>query len=113
MQRTGFRWLSRRRYTIVAALAVSVLLISSIVLIPRGISLYAQSGNSGPNNNYVPSSAFGDTDDLPSGSIHAQRVGLAAGSATVSGGVKDASTGNPVANALVGISAGAVGSTAQ
>ncbi|MEO8954415.1 MAG: carboxypeptidase regulatory-like domain-containing protein [Ktedonobacteraceae bacterium] len=113
MQRTGFRWLSRRRYTIVAALAVSVLLISSIVLIPRGISLYAQSGHGGPNNNYVPSSAFGDTDDLPSGSIHAQRVGLAAGSATVSGVVKDASTGNPVANALVGISAGAVGSTAQ
>src|SRR5207248_8289743 len=62
---------------------------------------------------YIPSSAFGDTDDLPNGTLKTQRIGLAAGSASVSGVVKDASTGNPVANVEVGISPGAVGSTAQ
>jgi hypothetical protein len=90
-----------------------VLLISSIAIIPRGISIFAQSAHGSPNSNYVPSSAFGDTDDLPNGSIRAQRQGLAAGSASVSGVVTDASTGSPVANVQVGISLGAVGSTAQ
>jgi len=108
-----FQWLSQRRYTLVATLAVLVLIISSILLIPRSISIYAQSSHSGPNGHYVPSSAFGDTDDLPNGAIHGKRQGLAAGSATVSGVVKDTTTGNPVANANIGISVGAVGSTAQ
>ena len=113
MQEPIFRWLSRRRYTIGATFAVLVLLISSIVIIPRTISLHAQSNQGGPNNQYVPSSAFGDTDDLPAGALHTKRQGLAAGSASVSGVVKDASTGNPVANANIGISVGTVGATAQ
>jgi len=92
-----------------------VLLVSSIVIIPRSISIYAQSahGSGGPNSHYVPSTAFGDTDDLPNGSIKTKRFGLAAGNASITGVVKDASTGSPVANAQVGISAGQVGSTAQ
>src|SRR5579859_7332616 len=97
-----------------ATFAVIVLLISSIVMIPRGLSMYAQATQSSSSHSlYVPSSAFGDTDDLPNGAIHAKRQGLAAGSATISGVVKDASTGNPVANAEVGISTGAVSATAQ
>lgn len=114
MQGTVFRWLSRRRYAMMATFAVMVLLISSIVIIPRGLSMYARATQSSSSHSlYVPSSAFGDTDDLPNGAIHTKRQGLAAGSATVSGVVKDASTGNPVANAQIGISAGAVSSTAQ
>ena len=115
MQGTIFRWLHQRRYTIAATTATLVLLISSIAIIPRGISIFAQSTNSTPNANshYVPSNAFGDTDDLPNGSIRAKRQGLAAGSSTVSGVVTDASNGSPVANVQVGISLGAVGSTAQ
>ncbi len=114
MQGTVFRWLSRRRYAVMATFAVIVLLISSIVMIPRGLSMYAQATQSSSSHSlYVPSSAFGDTDDLPNGAIHAKRQGLAAGSATISGVVKDASTGNPVANAEVGISTGAVSATAQ
>jgi len=109
------RWLHTRRYSIIASLAILVLLVSSIVIIPRSISIYAQSahGNGGPNSHYVPSTAFGDTDDLPNGSIKTKRFGLAAGNASITGVVKDASTGSPVANAQVGISAGQVGSTAQ
>ncbi len=116
MQDTIIRWFRQHRYSIAATTAVTILLISSIVIIPRGISLYAlsaSSGSSGPNSHYVPSSAFGDTDDLPNGSIKAKRVGLAAGSASISGVVTDAGSGSPVANAQVGISAGQVGSTAQ
>lgn len=96
-------------------LAILVLLVSSIVIIPRSISIYAlfAHGNGGPNSHYVPSTAFGDTDDLPNGSIKTKRFGLAAGNASITGAVKDARTGSPVANAQVGISAGQVGSTAQ
>ena len=115
MQDSINRWLHTRRYSIIASLAILVLLVSSIVIIPRSISIYAQSahGNGGPNSHYVPSTAFGDTDDLPNGSIKTKRFGLAAGNASITGVVKDASTGSPVANAQVGISAGQVGSTAQ
>src|SRR5947209_2440534 len=92
-----------------------VLLLSSIVIIPRSISIYAQSahGGGGPASPYVPSASFGDADDLPNGSIKTKRIGLAAGNASITGVVKDVSTGSPVANAQVGISAGQVGSTAQ
>src|SRR6266700_1356585 len=90
-----------------------VLLISSIIVIPRGLSIYAQSSQSGSHSQYIPSNAFGDTDDLPNGTIKAKRVGLASGASSVSGVVTDASTGSPVANAQVGISPGAVGATAQ
>src|SRR5437660_646418 len=90
-----------------------VLLISSIIVIPRGLSIYAQFSQSGSHSQYIPSNAFGDTDDLPNGTIKAKRVGLAPGASSVSGGVTDASTGSPVANAQVGISSGAVGATAQ
>src|SRR5947208_2425823 len=103
-----FHWLHKQRYSIAATLAVLTLLISSIVIIPRGISLYAQTSHGGPNSHYVASDAFGDTDDLPSGSINAKRTGLAVGNSTLSGKVTDASTGGPVANAQVGISAGQV-----
>jgi len=115
VQGTIFRWLHQRRNTIAATTATMVLLISSIVIIPRGISIFAQSTHSSPDafSHYVPSNAFGDTDDLPNGSIRAKRQGLAAGSSTVSGVVTDASNGSPVANVQVGISLGAVGSTAQ
>ena len=115
MQDSINRWLHTRRYSIIASLAILVLLVSSIVIIPRSISIYAQSahGSGGPNSHYVPSTAFGDTDDLPNGSIKTKRFGLAAGNASITGVVKDASTGSPVANAQVGISAGQVGSTAQ
>ncbi|TMC15878.1 MAG: carboxypeptidase regulatory-like domain-containing protein, partial [Chloroflexi bacterium] len=115
MQDSINRWLHTRRYSIIASLAILVLLVSSIVIIPRSISIYAQSAhsNGGPNSHYVPSTAFGDTDDLPNGSIKTKRFGLAAGNASITGVVKDASTGSPVANAQVGISAGQVGSTAQ
>jgi Carboxypeptidase regulatory-like domain len=113
VQKTMFHWLHKHRYSIAATLAVLALVISSIAIIPRGISLYAQSSHGGPDSHYVPSNAFGDTDDLPNGSINAKRTGLAVGSSTLSGKVTDASTGSPVANAQVGISAGQVGSTAQ
>src|SRR5438876_8008637 len=103
----------QHRYTVVATIAVVALLISSIVIIPRNVSLYAQSSHGDPKAHYVPSSAFGDTDDLPNGSIKLKRTALAAGSASVSGVVKDASTGSPVANANVGISTGAVSATAS
>jgi hypothetical protein len=115
VQNSIIRRLHTRRYSIIASLAIMVLLISSIVIIPRGISIYAQSahGGGGPDSHYVPSTAFGDTDDLPNGSIKTKRIGLAVGNASITGVVTDASTGSPVANAQVGISAGQVGSTAQ
>ncbi len=112
LQGNIFRRLQSRRYTILATAAVAILIISSIIIIPRTISTYAQIG-SGPNAHYVPSSAFGDTDDLPNGSTKGTRLRLAPGSSSVSGVVTDASTGKPVANATVGISLGAVGSTGQ
>ncbi len=113
MQGSIFRWLYQHRLSVGATTAVMVLLISSIVVIPRGLSIYAQSSQSGSHSQYIPSNAFGDTDDLPNGTIKAKRVGLAPGAASVSGVVTDASTGSPVANAQVGISPGAVGATAQ
>jgi len=93
-------------------MVVAALLISSVIIIPRAISTYARS-NTGSDPHYVPSDAFGDTDDLPNGSLKPRVHGLAAGNATVSGVVTDASTKQPVANAQVGISPGAVGATAQ
>lgn len=104
----------RQRRTVVAIFTIldAALLVLSVLIIPRAVSTYAAS-NSGPNPHYVPSSAFGDSDDLPAGTLKPAARGLAAGSSSVSGTVIDASSGQPVANALVGISAGAVGSTAQ
>ena len=121
MKDSIFRRLPSRRYaakTAVATAAIAVLLISSIIIIPRTISTFAQTStgntaNAGPNAHYVASSAFGDTDDLPNGSLKAARGGLAAGTATISGVVTDAGTGQPVVGATVGISLGAVGSTGQ
>ncbi len=113
MQGSILRWLHQHRLTVGATTTVMVLLISSIVVIPRSLSIYAQSSHNSSHSQYIPSSAFGDSDDLPNGTLKTQRIGLAAGSASVSGVVKDASTGNPVANVEVGISPGAVGSTAQ
>ena len=116
LQGNIFRQLQSRRYTLFAGAAVAVLIVSSIIIIPRTISTYARTGSApgaGPNSHYVPSSAFGDTDDLPNGSVKAARQRLAPGAASVSGVVTDASTGKPVANATVGISLGQVGSTGQ
>jgi hypothetical protein len=105
---------NRHRRTVVAILTILVtaLLVLSVLIIPRAISTFAIS-NIGPNPHYVPSSAFGDSDDLPASALKPAARGLAAGSSSVSGTVIDASSGQPVANALVGISIGAVGSTAQ
>lgn len=108
MQRS---WVSRHRLTIVSSGAIAALLILSIALIPRVLSIHAQPRTS-PLAKYIPSNAFGDTDDLPSNSLH-PRVSMAAGSSSVSGIVTDASTGQPVSGATVGISIGAVGSAAQ
>ncbi len=103
-------WMSQHRLTVITSGVIAVLVILSIVLIPRAISLQARSLTPA---RYVPSTAFGDTDDLPAGSIKSPRLMLASGSASVSGVVTDASTGQPVANAQVGISDGTVGGTAQ
>ncbi|HZU66532.1 MAG TPA: carboxypeptidase regulatory-like domain-containing protein [Ktedonobacteraceae bacterium] len=112
MQTNNKSWLRQHLTTILSSAAVLTLLISSIVIIPRAISIHAVS-NTLPKAQYVPSTVFGDTDDLPKGSIRPVRQGLAAGSASVSGVVTDATTGQPVANAQVGISVGTVSSTAQ
>ncbi len=108
---TTQRWLRQHRTTTIAALAVAALLILSIAIIPRTLAQRTQTSHSA--SQYIPSTAFGDTDDLPSGALKAPRLKLAAGTAGVSGTVTDATTGQPVANAQVGISLGAVGSTAQ
>jgi len=105
-------WLRQHLATILSSAAVITLLISSIVIIPRAIATHA-GPNSGPNAHYIPSNAFGDTDDLPKGAIRPVRPGLAAGSASVSGVVTDATTGQPVVNAQLGISTGGVGATGQ
>src|SRR5579864_7095130 len=105
-------WMSRHRLTVIGSGVIAALLIFSIVVLPRAISLQAHPDSTTPAR-YIPSNAFGDTDDLPAGSLHAPRVMLASGNATVSGVVTDASTGQPVANAQIGISNGAVGGTAQ
>src|SRR5579872_346505 len=108
MQRS---WVGRHRLTLVSSGAIAALLILSIALIPRVLTTHAQ-----PQANqfakYIPSNAFGDTDDLPGNALHS-RMSMAAGSSGVSGVVTDASNGQPVANATVGISIGAVGSAAQ
>jgi hypothetical protein len=104
----------RHHRTVVAifTILVTALLVLSVLIIPRAISTYAVS-STGPNPHYVPSNAFGDSDDLPASALKSSARGLAAGNSSVSGTVIDASSGQPVANALVGISAGAVRSTAQ
>src|SRR5712692_9735577 len=110
MKETKVGRFSQHRLSFLAAVAaITLLIISSIVIIPRAISVHPGPGI-GPNARYVPSKSFGDTDDLPGGSIKSPRQGLAAGSASVSGVVTDSSTGKPVANAQVGISLGQVGS---
>ena len=112
MQSNKKSWLRQHLTTILSSAAVITLLISSIVIIPRAIATHA-GPNSGPNAHYIPSNVFGDTDDLPKGAIRPVRPGLAAGSASVSGVVTDATTSQPVANAQVGISTGSVGATGQ
>jgi len=102
----------RRAVVAIFTILVTALLVLSVLIIPRAISTYAVSNN-GPNPHYVPSNAFGDSDDLPASSLKSAARGLAAGSSSVSGTVIDASTGQPVANALVGISIGTVGAAAQ
>ncbi|HEX6481987.1 MAG TPA: carboxypeptidase regulatory-like domain-containing protein [Ktedonobacteraceae bacterium] len=108
MQSNSKSWLRQHLTTILSSATVITLLISSIIIIPRAIITHT-----GPNANYIPSNVFGDTDDLPKGAIRSVRPGLAAGSASVSGIVTDATTGQPVVNAQVGISTGAVGATGQ
>lgn len=108
MQRS---WVGRHRLTLVSSGAIAALLILSIALIPHVLSIHAQPRVT-QYARYIPSNAFGDSDDLPGNAQHA-RSSMAAGSSGVSGVVTDASTGQPVANATVGISAGAVGSAAQ
>lgn len=112
MKNTQRSWVSRHRLTIVSSASIAALLILSIALIPRVLTSHAQ-----PQVNqfakYIPSNAFGDTDDLPGGSLRSPRQSMAAGSSSVSGVVTDASTGQPVAGASVGIGVGTVGSTAQ
>ncbi len=105
-------WMSRHRLTMIVSGAIAAVIIVSLVIIPQAISQHAQPPLPSYSQ-YIPSTAFGDTDDLPAGALHAPRVGLAAGSSSISGVVTDASTGQPVVGASVGISAGAVGSTAQ
>jgi hypothetical protein len=110
------RRLLTRRNTFLAGTAIVVLILSLLFGLTRGAFTYAQ-GNpplgAGPNPNYVPSSVFGDKDDVSSKTL--KRVGLAvpSGSSTISGTVTDATTGAPISGATVGISAGAVGSSAS
>ncbi len=112
MKETKSNWLSRHRLTIVSLAAIIALLISSIAIIPRALSFHPGQAI-GPHAQYVPSQAFGDTDDLPNGALQSPRLSMAAGSSTVSGVVTDATTGSPVANVQVGISTGTVGGGAQ
>ncbi len=112
MKETKYSWLSRHRPTIISLMTITVLLISSIAIIPRALSMHPNQ-HPAPYAQYNPSNAFGDSDDLPNSSLKSPRLSLAAGTATVSGVVKDASTGSPVANAQVGISVGTVGGGAQ
>lgn len=113
MQQKRGRWPGKHRLTILGSTAIAIgLLISSLIIIPRTISAQ-QTPGTGPNAQYIPSNAFGDTDDLASGTLKPQRQGIAAGTASVIGTVTDAATGQPVANAQVGISDGTKGGTAQ
>jgi carboxypeptidase family protein len=109
---TKSSWLSRHRLTIISSGAIIAILISSIAIIPRALSIHPEQ-RIAPQAHYIPSNAFGDTDDLPNSSLRSPRLSLATGSSTVSGVVKDAATGSPVANAQVGISTGTVGGGAQ
>ncbi len=109
MQRS---WVGRHRLTLISSGAIAALLILSIALIPRVLSIHAQP-RVPQYAKYIPSNAFGDTDDLPGNALHSSRLRMVAGSSSVSGVVTDASTGQPVVNATVGISAGAVGSAGQ
>jgi hypothetical protein len=90
LKETKSSWLRRHRSTIISLGAIIALLISSIAIIPRALSIHPEQ-RIGPRAHYVPSNAFGDTDDLPNGALLAPRLSLAAGSSTVSGVVKDAS----------------------
>jgi hypothetical protein len=112
LKETKSNWLSRHRLTIVSLAAIIALLISSIAVIPRALSFHPWQAIDS-HAQYVPSKAFGDTDDLPNGALRSPRLSMAAGSSTVSGVVTDATAGSPVANAQVGISTGTVGGGAQ
>src|ERR1700719_29204 len=101
MQRS---WVGRHRLTLVSSGAIAALLILSIALIPHVLSIHAQPGVT-QYAKYVPSNAFGDTDDWPGSAREASRVSMAAGSSSISGVVTDTSTGQPVTGATVGISA--------
>src|SRR5438270_1641980 len=105
-------WVGRHRLTIVICGSIAAILILSLAFIPRVLSSRTQP-QTVQYAKYVPSSAFGDTDDLSGAAQHAPRLSIAAGSASVSGVVTDASTGQPVAKASVGISVGTVGGAAQ
>lgn len=112
MKETQRSWLSKHRLTVICSGAVAALLILSVAIIPRAISMHLELRAS-QHARYVPSNAFGDSDDLPGGALKSPRLSLASGSASVSGVVTDANTGQPVANAHVGISTGTVGGSAQ
>jgi Carboxypeptidase regulatory-like domain len=112
LKETKSSWLRRHRLAIISSGAIIALFISSIAIIPRALSIHPEQ-RIGPHATYVPSNAFGDTDDLPNGALRSPRLSLATGSSTVSGVVKDATTGSPVANAQVGLSTGTVGGGAQ
>ena len=95
----------RHHRTVVAifTILVTALLVLSVLIIPRAISTYAVS-STGPNPHYVPSNAFGDSDDLPASALKSAARGLASGSSSVSGTVVDASSGQPVANLVASTS---------
>jgi len=86
--------------------AVALLLISTLAAVRWSLAPGIAARSQG-----FPTS-FGDRDDLPASAYHP--VGsLPHGTATVSGTVTDAQTGQPVANATVGISLGTSGSGAS
>ncbi|MBV9711164.1 MAG: carboxypeptidase regulatory-like domain-containing protein, partial [Ktedonobacteraceae bacterium] len=117
MQGKERNWFRHRVQPLGYLAATLLIVVSSIVLAlvahASGIPVGFSHSSSGSNSHYVPSNAFGDTDDLPASMRAAKRLALAAGSASVSGVVTDATTGQPVANAQVGISVGTKGSAAQ
>ena len=109
MHDTRYRWLSQHRIVVIGSTVSLVILVLSFVLIPRAISQQPTTHRA----QYIPSNAFGDTDDLPGGAPRLQRRTLPTGSASISGVVTDATTGQPVVGAQVGISDGQVNGSSQ
>lgn len=110
------RFLSSRPARLAIPAALSLLVVC--IFAASALAAMRQQGPAGPAPQPPVSSragggaSFGDRDDLPASSYH--RIGtLAAGSSTISGTVTDAKTGQPVANATVGISTGTSGSSAS